>query len=147
MSKVKHPYSGRITAILHEGGLVITKLDFVSDKNTFAENFRYLDEVEQHAQRVRDEIKQLDKRGNAILSLVMKECGIKEPWALSFDQKFSDIRKHTANGRIRFTLLVPKNSKWKSSFSQCPVLKVLPMEMPIEWLDMKPAQLRKAIAR
>jgi len=147
MSKVKHSYSGRITAILHEGGELITKVGYVNGHQNIEDTIRSLDTAKAHAERVQEEFKALDKRGNRILKLAMETCGVSGRWKLSFEQRHKQISTMMGKGSLRFSLSVPASSKWKSRFRECPLFRVMPLEMPIDWLDMTTPQLRKEIAK
>ncbi len=144
--KVDHPYSGRITEILHEGTEMITKVGYVNGHQSIEDAIRSLDTAKAHAERVQESFKALDKKGNQILRLVMEECEVGGRWKLEFDRRQKQVSTMMERGVMRFSLSLPASSKWKSRFRECPVFKVMPLEMPIAWLDMPTPKLRKAIA-
>lgn len=143
--KVDHPYSERVTEILHEGRELLTKVGHVNGQQSIEDAIRLLDAAKSHAERVQENFKALDKRGNQILRLVMKECGVEGRWKMEFDPRQSIISTLMPRGVMCFSLSVPASFRWKSRFRECPVYKVLPMEMPIVWLDMTSQQLRQEI--
>lgn len=89
----------------------------------------------------------VEKKGNKLLQMALKECGMEQPtWTLSIDKSYNYFDGlGIANGTVRFTLNIPNKDKWKGNIRHCPLFKVMKLEFPVAWLWVSDARVREAM--
>lgn len=132
-----------VNRILQEG-FAYSKLLRENDlSDMLPEDIRRLKQAIGHAQKVHKYFQKIDKRANEILQLALKEHNINEAWTLQVDTRLSILQATTnsISPFINFFFHIPSKSKWKRNFRRSPTYRIMPLEIPVRWLDMSTQQL------
>lgn len=147
--KIQHPYSGRVVEIIHETHECATLIGNVSASRALdLTDQKRLEQATSHLARARDNFGPLNKRANAILKIALEQTGLAHKigrWTLTLEEDMRYFPKD-GSGNLRFSLDIPHGTQWKGNIRECPLMKVMPLEFPVSWLDLPARKLRKVMA-
>ena len=148
--KIQHPYIGRVVEIIYESNSCAIEVSNVNASNALdLTDQKRLEKATQHLVRARANFPHLNRRANAILKIALSVVGLEKKigrWTLTLEEDMRFFPKDS-DGHLRFSLNVPPGTEWKGNIRDCPLLKVMPLEFPVSWLDLPARTLRNEMAK
>lgn len=105
-----------------------------------------LKQAASHGERVEAIINGIEKRGNVLLTMAMREAGMEGyigKWTLAIDRHPMRLLSDASIGKVRFVLIHDAKNKWKGNILKCPLLSIMRMEFPTQWLVMSTEQVKR----
>lgn len=106
--------------------------------------------LSQQTNRLEATIGAIEKRGNVLLTMALREAGMEGyigKWTINIDRDPKRMLSDATIGKVRFILVHDHKHRWKGNILRCPLLRIMRMEFPTDWLHMSTKQVQQQMCQ